>query len=203
MQFRLHLGRGNPQLAVESTPDINALSYVEIRGPYNPKFPAASRKLRPSLSLRPRARAITRWPAPAPISPISRAGPTAGRSPTRSRRPRPLRRNRPQQQGDSIDQGMQLALEAILVSPRFLFRIEPAGHLDDFQFASRLSYFLWSSMPDEELFQLALTTASAIPKCSTPKSIACYSIPNRALWSKTLAANGSKPATWPASSPIP
>ena len=38
----------------------------------------------------------------------------------------------------------------------FLFRIEPAGHLDDFQFASRLSYFLWSSMPDEELFQLAL-----------------------------------------------
>jgi Protein of unknown function (DUF1592)/Protein of unknown function (DUF1588)/Protein of unknown function (DUF1595)/Protein of unknown function (DUF1585) len=61
-----------------------------------------------------------------------------------------------QQQGDSIDQGMQVALEAILVSPRFLFRMEPAGHLDDFQFASRLSYFLWSSMPDEELFQLAL-----------------------------------------------
>ena len=52
--------------------------------------------------------------------------------------------------------GMALALEAILVSPHFLFRIEPAGALDDFQFASRLSYFLWSSMPDDELFQLAL-----------------------------------------------
>jgi hypothetical protein len=50
---------------------------------------------------------------------------------------------------------MQLAVEAILVSPRFLFRIEAAGHLDDFEFASRLSYFLWSSMPDDELFQLA------------------------------------------------
>ena len=59
------------------------------------------------------------------------------------------------EQSDTIDQGMQLALEAILVSPRFLFRIEPAGSLDDFQFASRLSYFLWSSMPDDELFQLA------------------------------------------------
>jgi hypothetical protein len=59
------------------------------------------------------------------------------------------------QQAETIDQGMQLAVEAILVSPRFLFRIEPAEALDDFQFASRLSYFLWSSMPDEELFQLA------------------------------------------------
>jgi hypothetical protein len=59
------------------------------------------------------------------------------------------------QHAETIDEGMQLALEAMLVSPRFLFRIEPAGALDDFQFASRLSYFLWSSLPDDELFQLA------------------------------------------------
>jgi hypothetical protein len=59
------------------------------------------------------------------------------------------------ERADSIDEGMRQAVEAILVSPGFLFRIEPAGSLDDFQIASRLSYFLWSSMPDEELFGLA------------------------------------------------
>lgn len=65
------------------------------------------------------------------------------------------------QEGGSLEEGIQAALEAILVSPKFLFRIErdPAPgevrRLDDFELASRLSYFLWSSMPDEELFALA------------------------------------------------
>ena len=72
--------------------------------------------------------------------------------------------NMAQQNGDSFEQGVRLALEAILVSPHFLFRIEhdpepnnPAAphRLDDYELASRLSYFLWSSMPDEELFRLA------------------------------------------------
>jgi len=69
-----------------------------------------------------------------------------------------------QQHGDSFEQGIRVALEAILVSPHFLFRIESdpnpnnpaASHrVDDFELASRLSYFLWSSMPDEQLFRLA------------------------------------------------
>ncbi|HTX35837.1 MAG TPA: DUF1592 domain-containing protein [Bryobacteraceae bacterium] len=62
----------------------------------------------------------------------------------------------------SVEQGIQLALEAMLVSPDFLFRIEhdpgPAGEahrISDVELASRLSYFLWSSMPDEELTNLA------------------------------------------------
>src|SRR6185436_12129956 len=46
-------------------------------------------------------------------------------------------------------------LKGILVSPDFLFLRERAGKLDDFALASRLSYFLWSSMPDEELLALA------------------------------------------------
>jgi len=64
-------------------------------------------------------------------------------------------------EGGSLEEGIQAALAAILVSPRFLFRIErdPAPgqirRLDDHELASRLSYFLWSSMPDEELFGLA------------------------------------------------
>lgn len=67
-------------------------------------------------------------------------------------------------QGDSFERGVQLALQAVLVSPHFLFRgeLQPepdnprAIHpVNDFALASRLSYFIWSSMPDEELFTLA------------------------------------------------
>jgi hypothetical protein len=53
-------------------------------------------------------------------------------------------------------------MKAVLVSPHFLYRIEDdpknpddVRPLNDFEFATRLSYFLWSSMPDEELFALA------------------------------------------------
>ena len=67
-----------------------------------------------------------------------------------------------QQQGDSFEAGVQLALQAILVSPHFLFRVEldPEGDaefrtLNDYELATRLSYFLWSTMPDEELSALA------------------------------------------------
>ena len=66
--------------------------------------------------------------------------------------------------GQSAEQGIQLALQAMLVSPNFLFRIErdpnptdpTAPHrISDVELASRLSYFLWSSMPDDELLDLA------------------------------------------------
>jgi mono/diheme cytochrome c family protein len=60
------------------------------------------------------------------------------------------------------DEPLRIGFQAILVSPRFLFRIEqaPAADekvrvLDDYELASRLSYFLWSTMPDAELMQLA------------------------------------------------
>ncbi len=59
--------------------------------------------------------------------------------------------------------GMQWAVQAVLCSPKFLFRVElddrpdspDARPLDEFQLASRLSYFLWNTMPDAELFELA------------------------------------------------
>jgi mono/diheme cytochrome c family protein len=66
--------------------------------------------------------------------------------------------------GQSVHQGIQLALQAMLVSPNFLFRIEhdpnptdPAAvhKISDVELASRLSYFLWSSMPDDDLLNLA------------------------------------------------
>ena len=50
---------------------------------------------------------------------------------------------------------LQVGYTAILCSPDFLYLREKGGQLNHFEMASRLSYFLWSSMPDEELFQLA------------------------------------------------
>jgi hypothetical protein len=69
-----------------------------------------------------------------------------------------------QKSGESFDASLGLAIQAALVSPNFLFRVEldrapndpKAVHpISDFELASRLSYFLWSSMPDQELFDLA------------------------------------------------
>jgi hypothetical protein len=69
-----------------------------------------------------------------------------------------------QKEGESFEKGIKIALQAVLVSPHFLFRgeIQPepnnpkAVHpINEFALASRLSYFLWSSMPDEELFREA------------------------------------------------
>jgi hypothetical protein len=65
------------------------------------------------------------------------------------------------EQGDSPEEGVKLALQAVLISPHFLFRVEldragkEAGPISGWELAARLSYFLWSSMPDEELFRLA------------------------------------------------
>lgn len=57
--------------------------------------------------------------------------------------------------GATFEEAVRTGLRAVLVAPGFLFLREPAGRLDDYALASRLSYFLWSSMPDDELFALA------------------------------------------------
>jgi mono/diheme cytochrome c family protein len=57
--------------------------------------------------------------------------------------------------GKPFDEAMRFSLKALLCSPRFLYLREPAGKLDDFALASRLSYLLWSSLPDERLFEAA------------------------------------------------
>src|SRR5205085_5699649 len=55
----------------------------------------------------------------------------------------------------SFEQAVRVGLLTMMVSPEFLFLRERPGKLDDFALASRLSYFLWSTMPDEELLTLA------------------------------------------------
>lgn len=62
-------------------------------------------------------------------------------------------------QGYSFEEALRVGLKGVLVSPNFLFlreRVSEKGAmLDDFALASRLSYFLWSSLPDDELLELA------------------------------------------------
>lgn len=77
---------------------------------------------------------------------------------TRLRRLFTLARGR----GGTFEESLAVAMQAILVSPHFLFRIESdraasGSHhpLDEYELAARLSYFLWSSMPDAELRRLA------------------------------------------------
>jgi mono/diheme cytochrome c family protein len=69
-----------------------------------------------------------------------------------------------QSKGDSFEEGVCVAIQAMLVSPHFLFRLEqdkPSAisengvKLNAHELASRLSYFLWSSMPDDELLRAA------------------------------------------------
>ena len=66
--------------------------------------------------------------------------------------------------GESFDKATGLAIRAAIMSPNFLFRMERDPNADgsgkpyqinEFELASRLSYFLWASMPDDELFEQA------------------------------------------------
>lgn len=54
-----------------------------------------------------------------------------------------------------FEQAVRVGLMGMMMSPEFLFFREQPGKLDDFALASRLSYFLWSTMPDDELLTLA------------------------------------------------
>ena len=66
--------------------------------------------------------------------------------------------------GGSFEEGVRLAVQAVLISPRFLFRWELDGapdnpravrSLNEYELASRLSFFLWSSQPDDQLLRYA------------------------------------------------
>jgi hypothetical protein len=65
------------------------------------------------------------------------------------------------QRGETYEQALLFAMRGVLVSPHFLFRIEEPNRseqpqlVNDYELATRLSYFLWASMPDEELTKLA------------------------------------------------
>lgn len=74
---------------------------------------------------------------------------------------------------DPFEQGIEVALQAILVSPQFVYRVEHNSpgrfgkrdrRLEDYELASRISYYLWSSMPDDDLLDAAESGALRNPR---------------------------------------
>jgi hypothetical protein len=155
----------NPEAKPNARDRNLILDYVELVGPVDvapPEPPESHRRLiisKPGLSL-------TKRQAASEI--IERFARLAFRRPVS---PAELEKllglfDIADKQGDAFDSAIKLPLQAVLVSPRFLFRVEhdrdpgpgpgPGAHrLDDYELATRLSYFLWSTMPDAELFELA------------------------------------------------
>ena len=89
----------------------------------------------------------------------------------------------------TFESGIRSAIERLLVSPDFLFRIEadPAGvkpgtayRLSDIELASRLSFFLWSSIPDDELLERRFAGSCGTGRCSMRRCGACSPIRARA-----------------------
>ena len=91
-------------------------------------------------------------------------------------------------EGD-FDHGIEKALNAMLVSPDFLFRVErdpkdaaPGSvyRIGDFELASRLSFFLWSSIPDDQLLDLGRAgQAEGSRRCCSSRCAACWTIRGR------------------------
>jgi hypothetical protein len=142
---------------------------VTVEGPFAASGPGDTPSRRAILSCRPSAAAQEAGCAERILTSLARR---AYRKPIDETTTRVLmdfyRRGR--QSGGSFDRGLESALQFILASPEFLFRVEPdpvrevrakaaptAGiyRLGDLELASRLSFFLWSSLPDESLLSAA------------------------------------------------
>src|SRR4029079_2455863 len=131
-----------------------ALYQVSITGPYNAKGPGETPSRRRILISRPSGPADEETCAKKVLSALLRRA-YRGRA-TAAHLDRAMKFYRQGRQKASFDAGIELALRTILVNPRFLFRIEeePAGlapktvyKVSDLDLASRLSFFLWSSIP--------------------------------------------------------
>jgi hypothetical protein len=114
-------------------------------------------------------------------------------------------------EGDPFVKGVELALHAVLLSPSFLFRVEldpeptsTTPHaLTTHELASRLSYFLWSSMPDDALFAKADDGTLESRASSRARCAACSATSARSPSSTTSPASGSTRAPSMTSAPTP
>jgi hypothetical protein len=136
---------------------------VTIGGPFNPTGPGETESRRRIFVCRPPAGAAEEPCANKIITALARR---AYRRPVTAADTTPLMRlfAAGRKDGGSFDAGIETALRAILVAPAFLFRVErdpaPATpgavhRISDLELASRLSFFLWSSIPDDDLLHLA------------------------------------------------
>ncbi|MEE2637311.1 MAG: DUF1592 domain-containing protein [Acidobacteriota bacterium] len=139
------------------------VDYVLVGGPYNPTGPGDTESRRRIFRCRP---AVGDPVAPCAREILTRLARRAYRRPVDRQDIEPLMTLFEQGyvDGGSFDHGVEMALSGLLVSPSFLFRapstpegVEPGSvyPLTDIDLASRLSFFLWSSLPDDELLRLA------------------------------------------------
>jgi hypothetical protein len=159
-----NLGGDWGHLIFFETPRIR-LHQVEVKGPLHEQWPPASHRAifgdTPYASAKAgevlRAFAERAWRRPvavADVEPILKLVQTAEKVATDVGAP-------PEQAAQSaITQGVR----AVLCAPEFLYREEHASKLNDHEIASRLSYFLWSSLPDEKLMSRAAAGALARPE---------------------------------------
>jgi hypothetical protein len=144
-----------------------AIDWVEMDGPLNDQWPPASHgRLFAGLKQAP-APDLPAWMQQVEVQPNDAAADSARILSAFARRAfrRPATNDelapfialvtKRMSQGSTFEQAVRAGLSAVMTSPEFLFLRESPGRLDDFALASRLSYFLWNSMPDDELLALA------------------------------------------------
>lgn len=137
------------------------LEAIEIEGPFNAVPPPEPASVKLLLIARPGPQLDARAAAEKVLSNFARR---AYRRPVKPEEVARLLKlyDLATKQGEPFHAAIKLPMKAVLVSPHFLYRIEEDPKdpndirtINDFELATRLSYFLWSSMPDEELFALA------------------------------------------------
>ena len=144
-------------------PNAPSVERVEIVGPYAGRTPDDTASRRAIFTCHPDAQAEETACAERILARLARR---AYRRPVTAADAAPLLAAYAagRQEGGGFDDGVRWAIEALLVSPKFLFRVEEAPadaapgapyRLGDLDLASRLSFFLWSSIPDDELVDLA------------------------------------------------
>ena len=144
-------------------PNDPAVESVEVIGPFDGQVPADTPSRRAIFGCYP-VTPLEEGPCAEQI--LSALARRAYRRPVTDTDVQPLvaAYDQGRREGGGFEDGIRWAIEATLVSPKFLFRIEhdPANvapgtpyRLNDLELASRLSFFLWSSIPDDELVDLA------------------------------------------------
>lgn len=141
----------------------NSVEYLQIGGPFNPTGPGETESRKRIFVCRPKAGEAETPCARRIMTGLARR---AYRRPVTAADITPLMNLFAigRKDGGSFDHGIETAVRGMLMSPNFLFRTErdsiqlapgTSHRVTDLELASRLSFFLWSSIPDEELLQLA------------------------------------------------
>ncbi len=152
-------------------PNAPSVERIEVVGPFDGRTPNDTPSRKAIFSCRPEAPVDERPCAERIVTSLARR---AYRRPVTAADTDPLLAayDAGRDAGDGFEDGIRWALEALLVSPKFLFRVEhdPAGaapgasyRIADLDLASRLSFFLWSSIPDDELVDLAASGTLSDP----------------------------------------